>query len=71
MTASPEAIDDEGARHGLAQRLGAWMVVTHGVGRRGPASGIEGGWVHLTGPGQLPALWRSASLAGRRAPARP
>ena len=74
VTASPEAIDDEGARHGLAQRLGAWMVVTHGAGHPGPASpasGVEGGWIHVNGPGQLPALWRSVSLAGRRAPARP
>ncbi|MCE2511580.1 MAG: DUF58 domain-containing protein [Acidimicrobiia bacterium] len=74
VTASPEAIDDEGSRHGLAQRLGAWMVITHGAGHRGhtsPAADIEGGWIHLTGPGQLPGLWRLASMAGRRATAHP
>ena len=68
VTASPEAIDDEGSRHGLAQRLGAWMVITHGAGHRGltsPAADIEGGWIHLTGPGQLPGMWRLASMAGR------
>ena len=74
VTASPEAIDDEGSRHGLAQRLGAWMVITHGAGHRGltsPAADIEGGWIHLTGPGQLPGLWRLASMAGRRAAVHP
>ena len=74
VTASPDAIDDEGARHGLAQRLGAWMVITHGTGHGGlasPAAAIEGGWIHLTGPGQLPELWRLASVAGRRVAARP
>ena len=74
VTASPEAIDDEGSRHGLARRLGAWMVITHGAGHRGPtspAADVEDGWIHLTGPGQLPGLWRLASMAGRRAAAHP
>ncbi len=77
VTASPDAICDEGARHGLAQRLGAWMVITHGThgtehrGVTSPAAAIEGGWMHLTGPGQLPELWRLASIAGRRVAARP
>ena len=74
VTASPEAIDDERSRQALAQRLGAWMVITHGAGHRGPtspAADIEGGWIHLTGPGQLPGLWRLASMAGRRATAHP
>ena len=74
VTAWPDAICDEGARHGLAQRLGAWMVITHGAGHRGPtspAADIEGGWIHLTGLGQLPGLWRLASMAGRRATAHP
>ena len=73
VTASPEAVVDEGARAGLAQRLGAWMVITHGAGHPGPTSpvaDIEGGWIHLTGPGQLPGLWRLAAMAGRRAAAR-
>ncbi len=70
VTARPDAIDDEDSRHGLAQRLGAWMVITHDIGHRGsitPAVDIDGGWMHLTGPGQLPELWRLASMAGRRA----
>ena len=69
VTASPDAIHDEGARHGLAQRLGASLVITHGSGDRGgpsPAADIAGGWIHLTGPGQLPGLWPLAALAGRR-----
>ena len=73
VTASPDAVDDEGARAGLAQRLGASLVITHGAGHRGstePAADIEGGWIHLTGPGQLPGLWRLAAMAGRRAAAR-
>ena len=73
VTASPDAVDDEGARAGLAQRLGASLVITHGAGHRGPtepAADIEGGWIHLTGPGQLPGLWRLAAMAGRRATAR-
>ena len=68
VTAQPEAIDDAGSRHGLAQRLQASLVITHGAGHGGlttPAADARGGWIHLTGPGQLPALWRLAALAGR------
>lgn len=74
VTASPDAIDDEGSRHGLAQRLGASLVITHGTGHRGPtapAVDIEGGWIHVTGPGQLPGLWRLTALVGRRVTAHP
>lgn len=70
VTASPEAIDDEASRNRLAQRLGAWVVITHGGAHRGgapPSAGTEGGWIHLTGPGQLPGFWRLASTASRRA----
>ena len=70
VTARPDAIDDEGSRHGLAQRLGAWMVITYGTGHRGsttPAVDVDSGWMHVTGPGQLPELWRLASMAGRGA----
>ena len=69
VTASPDAIHDEEARHALAQRLGASLVITHGSGDAGgvsPAADIAGGWIHLTGPGQLPGLWPLAALAGRR-----
>ena len=68
VTASQDAIDDDGSRHGLAQRLQASLVITHGAGHRGPTSpgaDARGGWIHLTGPGQLPGLWRLAALAGR------
>ena len=68
VTASQDAIDDDGSRHGLAQRLQASLVITHGVGNRGltsPGADATGGWIHLTGPGQLPGLWRLAALAGR------
>ena len=74
VTASPDAIDDAGARHGLARRLGASLVVTHGAGHRGPtspAADLEGRWIHLTGPGQLPGLWRLVAVAGRMVPAHP
>ena len=68
VSASPDAIDDDGARHELAQRLEASLVVTYGSGHRGAAApGVdrEGGWIHLTGPGQLPDLWRLPALARR------
>lgn len=68
VSASPDAIDDDGARHELAQRLEASLVVTYGSGHQGTAApGVdrEGGWIHLTGPGQLPDLWRLPALAGR------
>ncbi len=74
VTASPDAIDDNGSRHGLARRLGASLVITHGTGHRGPtapAVDVEGGWIHVAGPGQLPGLWRLATLVGRRVTAHP
>ena len=74
VTASPDAMGDEGSRHRLAQRLGASLVITHGAGQSGPtapAVDIEGGWIHVTGPGQLPGLWRLAPMVGRRVTAHP
>ena len=68
VSASPDAIDDDSARHELAERLGASLIVTYGAGRQStptPAVDYEGGWIHLTGPGQLPNLWRVPALAGR------
>ncbi len=68
VSASPDAIDDDGARHKLAERLEASLIVTYGSGHRStpaPALDYEGGWIHLTGPGQLPSLWRVPALAGR------
>ena len=68
VSASPDAIDDDSARHELAERLEASLIVTYGGGHRStatPAVDYEGGWIHLTGPGQLPSLWRVPALAGR------
>ena len=68
VSASPDAIDDDSARHELAERLGASLIVTYGSGHQGtaaPAVDYEGGWIHLTGPGQLPSLWRVPAMAGR------
>ena len=68
VSASPDAIDDEGARHELAERLEASLIVTYGSGHRSTAApGVDygGGWIHLTGPGQLPSLWRMPARAGR------
>ena len=68
VSASPDAIDDDAARHELAQHLEASLIITYGSGHRGvatPAVDHEGGWIHLTGPGQLPSLWRVPALAGR------
>lgn len=68
VTARPEAIDDADTRIGLAQRLNASLIITHsagGLSSARPAADAPGGWIHLTGPGQLPDLWRLAALAGR------
>ena len=67
ISAFPDAIDDDSARHELAQRLEASLIITYGSGHRrvaAPAVDHEGGWIHLTGPGQLPGLWRVPALAG-------
>jgi len=74
VTASGDAIDNPSARHSLARRLGASLVVTHGAAQRNagsPAADLEGRWIHLTGPGQLPGLWQMAAAAGRILPTRP
>lgn len=66
VTASPDAITDGDSRHALARRLEASLVVTHGAGHHGPtspAADAGGGWIHVTGPDQLPGLWRLAALA--------
>ena len=68
VTAWPDAIDDDSSRHALAQRLHASLVITYGTGHRGntsPGADPESSWIHLTGPGQLPRLWRLAALTGR------
>ena len=68
VSAFPDAIDNDSARHELAQRLEASLIITYGSGHRqvpAPAVDHEGGWIHLTGPGQLPGLWRVPAMAGR------
>ena len=68
VSAFPDAIDNDSARHELAQRLEASLIITYGSGHgrvAAPAVDHEGGWIHLTGPGQLPGLWRVPALAGR------
>ena len=72
VTASSEAIDNAGARQELAQHLEASLIVTYGSGPQESATevtGHEAGWIHLTGPGQLPGLWRVSPLARRGVPA--
>ena len=73
VTASPEAVSDDGARHALARRLQASLIVTRAAGPGDPASPAvdgDGGWIHVTGPGQLPDLWPLAALARSPAAAR-
>lgn len=68
VSASPDAIDDDHARQALTERLEASLIVTYGSGHRStpaPAVDYDSGWIHLTGPGQLPNLWRVPALAGR------
>lgn len=70
VTASPEAVGDDGARHALARRLQASLIVTRAAGPgdpTSPAADAEGGWIHVTGFGDLPELWPLAALA--RSPA--
>jgi uncharacterized protein (DUF58 family) len=60
VTADPLPANDPRARLVLAQRLRARIVVTCDVERWGSEGGgsSAGDWIHLTGPGQLAALWR-------------
>ena len=61
VSASPDAIDESSARSMLARRLRASLVITCGAGHKSspaPGADIAGGWIHLTGPGQLAGLWR-------------
>ncbi len=74
VTARPEAVDDAEDRLALARRLGASLVVSCGPGQRtspGPGADPSGGWIHLTGPGQLAGLWRMPEPARVRAAAAP
>ncbi len=71
VTARPEISRNESARRSLAQRFGAWLVISCGdaqrdqeqlaaspsLARSAPTVDRETGWIHLTSAGQLPALW--------------
>lgn len=74
VSAAPEAVDAVEARIHLAQRLRADLVITCGTGHdtsREPGADPSGGWIHLTGPGQLAGLWQMPVSAHRaRAAAR-
>ena len=66
VSASPETVEDAAARLVLARFLHASLVVTCGTGEGpspGPGSGPSGHWIHLSGPGQLAALWRMPRYA--------
>ena len=60
VTTDPLIAQDLAARHSLAQRLRAHIVVTCDAESWGATSGqhSSGDWIHLTGAGQLAALWR-------------
>ena len=61
VSADKRAADDTAVRANLARRLRATLFITCDVDRWSPdadGSGGTGDWVHLTGPGQLAALWR-------------
>ena len=61
VSARPEIVDSVDARLALARRLGAGLVVTCIPGTRAspePGADPSGGWIHITGTGQLAGLWR-------------
>ncbi len=60
VSADPRVVSDAAARRRLAQRLRAAVVITVDAN-----NWVEGGtpsraaeWIHLTGPGQLAAVWQ-------------
>ena len=61
VSADKRAADDTAVRANLARRLRATLFITCDVDRwshDADGGGGTGDWVHLTGPGQLAALWR-------------
>jgi uncharacterized protein (DUF58 family) len=60
VTTDPTIAQDRSARHTLAQRLRARIVITCDAARWGTAEAghSTGDWIHLTGPGQLAGLWK-------------
>lgn len=63
VTADPKIASDAAARRRFAQRLRAAVVITVDVSNwvpgGAPARAVE--WIHLTGPGQLAAIWQLGS----------
>ena len=70
VTADPQAASDPDTRHSLALRLHASLIVTHGgpASVVAPAANLDEGWIHVTGEGQLPDLWRAAATLRRPMP---
>ncbi|MFQ5556101.1 MAG: DUF58 domain-containing protein [Acidimicrobiales bacterium] len=66
VTSDPGVVHDR-TRAALALRLRATLVISCDILRWSPdrpgESGTTGDWIHLTGPGQLGALWRLPSAA--------
>lgn len=60
VTTDPHIATDRSARHTLAQRLRARIVITCDATSWGAPDGhhSSGEWIHLTGPGQLASLWK-------------
>ena len=60
VTTDPTIASDQSARQTLAQRLRARIVITCDATAWGTieAGHATGDWIHLTGPGQLAALWQ-------------
>ena len=60
VTTDPTIARDRAARQSLLQRLRARIVITCDAAAWGSTDGghSSGDWIHLTGPGQLAALWR-------------
>ncbi len=60
VTTDPRIATDRAARHALARRLRARIVVTCDAAGWGTheSGHSSGDWIHLTGPGQLGGLWK-------------
>ena len=59
VSADPVLTTDRAARHNFAERLAAQVVITADVQHWGTDQGSHrsSGWIHLTAPNQLGALW--------------
>lgn len=69
ISAAPDAASDATVRERLIQRLHASLLVTCDSSQWGHGSSAghrTDNWIHLTGPGQLPALWSSPAHGAAR-----